>query len=85
MIKVVQTPVSEWPDAPPGLLVVLPGAKGHANYVYNIKDRLKEIGFQWNEEVKLWYDDDARVAPPQGWGRDVEHEVRDKQLHAASG
>ena len=68
LIKVVPTPVPEWPGAPLGLLVVLPGAKGHANYIFNIRDRLKEIGYQWNDEVKLWYDNDAEGAPPQGWG-----------------
>ena len=68
MIKVVPTPVPEWPGAPLGMLVVLPGTKGHSSYIYNIKERLKAVGFQWNAEMKLWYLDDAEGAPPQGWG-----------------
>ena len=64
LIKFVLTPdaaveAAGWPDAPAGLVVVLPGVKGHKSYIYNIKDRLKEAQFLWNPEKKLWY----RVAP----------------------
>ena len=43
------------PWDPSGLLVALPGAKGHKNYIYNIKDRLKAEGFHWDEQHKLWF------------------------------
>lgn len=67
LIKIVPTPVPEWPDAPPDLLVVLPGAKGHRNYIFNIKDRLKADGFHWDEAHKLWYHTHAKLAPPEGF------------------
>ena len=44
-----------WPDAPPGLHVVLPGIKGHKAYIFQIKDRLKTAGYQWNPDKKLWW------------------------------
>ena len=34
--------------------VVVPGQKGHANYIYNIKDRLKADGFIFTAELG-WY------------------------------
>ena len=66
LIKIVPTPVPEWPDAPSGLLVALPGAKGHKNYVYNIKDRLKAEGFDWEGTHKLWFAPAYRY--PNGFG-----------------
>jgi hypothetical protein len=42
-------------DAPAGLHVVLPGLKGHHAYIFNIKERLKEKGFQWNPDKRLWW------------------------------
>ena len=66
-IKIVPAPVPEWPDAPPNTLVVLPGAKGHKAYIYQIKDRLYDIGFHWNAEHKLWYHANAKAAPPEGF------------------
>ena len=44
-----------WTDAPVGLHVVLPGIKGHKAYIFNIKDRLKTAGYQWNPDKKLWW------------------------------
>ena len=65
LLKVVRTPhpaVEEagWADAPEGLLVVLPGPKGHPAYIYQIKDRLKLSLFEWNANVKLWWRHDIR-------------------------
>jgi hypothetical protein len=64
LIKFVLTPdpavkAAGWPDAPAGLHVVLPGLKGHRAYIFNIKERLKEKGFQWNPDKRLWW----RFAP----------------------
>ena len=55
LIRLVRTPTKAWADAPPGLLVVLPGAKGHRKYIYNIRNRLKATGFTFNPEKKLWW------------------------------
>ena len=60
LIKFVLAPdaavtAAGWADARPGIHVVLPGAKGHRAYIYQIKERLKEAGFQWNPDVKLWW------------------------------
>ena len=60
LIKFVLTPdkavaAAGWPDAPPGLHVVLPGIKGHKAYIFKIKDRLKTAGYQWNPDKKLWW------------------------------
>ena len=67
LIKVVQPSSSEWPNPPPGVHVVLPGTKGHRAYIFQIRGRLKAIGFQWNAEHKLWYHDGLKNAPPEGW------------------
>lgn len=67
LIKIVQPSSSEWPNPPPGVHVVLPGTKGHNAYIFQIRDRLKAIGFQWNTENKLWYRDGLKDAPPEGW------------------
>ena len=60
LIKFVLTPdkavaAAGWPDAPEGLHVVLPGIKGHKSYIFQIKDRLKTAGYQWNPDKKLWW------------------------------
>ena len=60
LIKFVLTPdkavaAAGWPDAPVGLHVVLPGIKGHKSYIFQIKDRLKTAGYQWNPDKKLWW------------------------------
>ena len=34
-----------WPDAPAPCVVVVPGIKGHFNYIRNIADRLQAEGF----------------------------------------
>ena len=69
LIRFVYTPDAELPDVPAGLRVVLPGPKGRNNYIFNIKDRLKEAGFSFNPKLKLWWDvppDDA-AQPGDGW------------------
>ncbi len=69
LIRFVYTPDAEQPEVPAGLRVVLPGAKGHDNYIFNIKDRLKESGFSFNPNLKIWWDvppDDA-AQPGDGW------------------
>jgi len=60
LIKFVLTPdkavaAAGWPDAPVGLHVVLPGIKGHKSYIFQIKDRLKTAGYEWNPDMKLWW------------------------------
>ena len=59
LIKIALTPdaavSAKWPSAPPGIHVVMPGEKGHPAYIFQIKDRLKARGFQWNAEAKLWW------------------------------
>ena len=63
------TPDPELPGAPGGLRVVLPGPRGHDGYIFNIKDRLKEAGFRFHPERRLWWDvppDDA-AQPGDGW------------------
>jgi hypothetical protein len=59
LIKFVQTPdaavSAKWPSAPPGIHVVMPGAKGHPAYIFQIKDRLKSRGFEWDPQAKLWW------------------------------
>lgn len=67
LIKIVQPSSSEWPNPPPGVHVVLPGTKGHKAYIFNIRGRLKAIGFRWNAEHKLWYRNGLKDAPPEGW------------------
>ena len=61
LIKVVLTPhpsvSGKWPGAPPGIQVVVPGELGHSAYIFQIKDRLKNSGFQWSPEPKLWWRD----------------------------
>ena len=34
-----------------GVWVCVPGAKGHKNYIYQIKDRLKADRFKYNDEL----------------------------------
>ena len=34
-----------WPDHPPACEVVIPGPKGHSNYIRNIAGRLEAVGF----------------------------------------
>ena len=73
LIRFVYTPDAELPDVPAGLRVVLPGPKGHNNYIFNIKERLKEAGFSFNPKLKLWWDvppDDA-AKPGDGWPKPV--------------
>ena len=59
LIKIALTPdatvSAKWPSAPPGIHVVMPGAKGHPAYIFQTKDRLKSRGFEWNPEAKLWW------------------------------
>ena len=69
LIRFVCTPDEELPGVPDGLRVVLPGRKGNVKYIINIKDRLKEAGFHFNPELKIWWDvppDDA-AQPGDGW------------------
>ena len=56
LIRFVCTPDAELPDVPAGLRVVLPGPNGHDNYIFRIKDRLKEAGFCFNPTLKIWWD-----------------------------
>ena len=55
LIVIAPPCADEWPDAPSGCLVVRPGERGHDNYIYNIKGRLKDLGFRWDKERKLWH------------------------------
>ena len=59
LIKIALTPdaavSAKWPSAPPGIHVVMPGAKGHPAYIFQIKERLKSRGFEWNPQAKLWW------------------------------
>ena len=50
-----ETPCDAFPGVGPGVLVALPGKKGHAKYLFHIRDRLKLEGFKWNPEFKVWY------------------------------
>lgn len=45
----------EFPTAHDLYIIAAPGKKGHSNYLYNIRDRLKEAGFQWLADHKVWY------------------------------
>ena len=60
LIKFVLTPdkavaAAGWPNAPVGLHVVLPGINGHKAYIFQIRDRLKTAGYEWNPDKKLWW------------------------------
>ena len=61
LIKVVLTPhpsvSGKWPGAPPGIQVVVPGELGHSAYIFQIKDRLKNSGFTWCPDPKMWWRD----------------------------
>lgn len=47
--------------------VCVPGVKGHANYIFNIKDRLKKDRFEWNDVDRWWYKPKS-VAPERAIG-----------------
>ena len=73
LIRFVYTPDAELPEVPGGLRVVLPGPKGHNNYIFHIKGRLEEAGFSFNPKLKLWWDvppDDA-AQPGEGWSKPI--------------
>ena len=65
LIKFESTPLSAWPDASPGHVVVVPGRNAHRvspRYIRNHRHWLKAAGFMFNGEKELWW----RLAP-EGW------------------
>ena len=59
--KVVRGHLNDEEEPPIGPLplqelyvIAVPGRRGHAQYIFNIRDRLKDAGFDWLPDVKLW-------------------------------
>ena len=50
-----------------GFWVCVPGVKGHASYIFKIKDRLKKDRFEWNGVERWWYKPKS-VAPERAIG-----------------
>ena len=55
LISLETSPCARVPSFPAGYALVLPGPKGHAKYVINIRDRLKAAGFCFDADSKVWY------------------------------
>ena len=55
LIRLLVTPTPEFPSFQQGFALVVPGPKGHAKYVINIRDRLKQAGFMFDAETKAWF------------------------------
>ena len=67
LIRLLITPAPEFPNFPAGHALVVPGPKGHARYVINIRDRLKQAGFAFDPETKAWFKATAEAALVEGF------------------